>query len=62
MDTQAVPPPDVIRERTGLCRRELAALGKLLRASLALRQADEARRRRAIDLVTGHGEGGDRAS
>jgi hypothetical protein len=62
MDTPTLPPPDAIRNRMALCRRELAALRKLLRMSMALRQADDARSQRATDRTPAPAGGGDRGA
>jgi hypothetical protein len=44
--TANLPPPQEIGRRIEACRDEIAALKKLLRLSVAARQADEARERR----------------
>jgi hypothetical protein len=53
MSTMTLPPPEIIRQRMALCREELAALRKALRLSLAIRQAEEARRRRGAAAQPG---------
>jgi hypothetical protein len=47
--TATIPDPATIRRRMDSCRQELASLRKLLRMSMALRTAEEARRQREQD-------------
>jgi hypothetical protein len=42
----AIADPETIRKRMGACRAELAALRRLLRISLAIREVEQARRTR----------------
>jgi hypothetical protein len=46
MGVESLPPPEIVIARIEACRDELAALKRLLRASQAAAQAEEARRRR----------------
>jgi hypothetical protein len=43
---ESLPTPEVVISRINDCRQELAALKKLLRASQAAAEAEEARKRR----------------
>jgi hypothetical protein len=48
-ETIILPQPELVIECIEACREELAALKKLLRASVAARAADQARQRRTGD-------------
>ncbi len=49
MESRSIPPPETIRQRIRDCEQELRALRKLLRISLTLQTADQARERRGRD-------------